>query len=497
MPPQLALAACVVFVGVTLLVHHLCSKHVSPAVWISAIWMAIIGSRPVTFWFSYADSSSSAGANLDGSSLDMTIYSVLIGAGVMVLMGRRERFADWFTYNKTITIFLCWVGLSVLWSDIPLPAFKRYIKLLGMFVMVMILATEDNPVEAIKAAMKRCAYLLIPTSMLLIKYYQGYGVSFDIWSGEKMITGVTVHKNLLGQLALIIGLAFLWIYQSRLAEGFAAGKPGRLQKWEFAHDLLIGATAIRLLFMCNSKTSLVAFMFGVALFYFQGIRFVRGHTGIYLAVFAVVFGVLEVTFSIYEPIVRALGRDPGLTNRIDIWTTLLPLQPNVLLGAGHESFWTNEVQQALAAVEISEYVSESHNGYLEVYLAYGLIGLAIFLGVIVSTYRNCQYLVRNHFGYGRFAYSFLIVVLTYNMTEAAYRGLALVPLVFYLLSIDLHKREQEQPSWRTAPARPAVAQPQIAATAAAPAMPAARPLRPGQVSPRWQFKPPSVPQPQR
>jgi O-antigen ligase len=492
-PPFVAFVACLVFVAAALLLHRASTKHVSAAVWISAIWMAIIGSRPVTFWFDRF--STRAEANLDGSSLDMTIYSVLIGAGIIVLIRRGKRFADWFTYNKAITLLLVYIGLSVLWSDIPLPAFKRYVKLLGMFVMVMILATEDDPIEAVKAALKRCAYLLIPTSMLLIKYYPEYGVSYDIWSGDRMINGVTIHKNLLGQLSLIVGLAYLWIYHSRLSEGFAAGKVGRIQKWEFALDLLIGFTAIRLLILCNSKTSLVAFMFGVVLYFFQGFKAVRGRTGIYIAVVAILLGTLEVTFGFYEPLLRALGRDPTLTNRTIIWSTLLPLQPNILLGAGHESFWTPEVQRALGEADISERVNESHNGFLEIYLAYGLIGLALFLAVIVSTYRNCQYLVRTYFGYGRFAYSFLMVVLTYNMTEAAFRGLALVPLVFYLLSIDLHLRSQEQPVTQRVPLRtagvpPSRPRPQIVSSA-----PRTPPLRPGQVSPRWQFRPSRLAQP--
>jgi exopolysaccharide production protein ExoQ len=493
MPPPLAFALCLVFLAGALLLHVACSKHVSGAVWIPAIWMAIIGSRPITFWFQRY--SSSAESNMDGSSLDMVIYSGLIAAGVIVLMQRGKRFADWFTYNKAITILLVYIGLSLLWSDIPLPAFKRYIKLLGMFVMVMILATDDNPVEAIKVAIKRCAYLLIPTSMLLIKYYPEYGVSFDYWTGQRMVSGVTIHKNLLGQLSLIVGLAFLWILHSRLTEGFAPGKEGKRQKWEFALDLLIGGTAMRTLILSDSKTSLVAFLFGVALFIFQGFKGVRGRTGIYISVIAVVVGTLEVTIGIYGPLLEALGRDPTLTNRTNIWTTLLPLQPNILLGAGHESFWTPAVQQVLADNNISAYVNESHNGFLEIYLGYGLIGLALYIAVIVSTYRNCQFLVRTQFSYGRFAYSFLMVVLLYNMTEAAFRGLALVPLVFYLLTIDLYPRSAVQPASRPVPAPAAGALPSTAPSPVALPAQKAPLLRPGQVSPRWQFKPPRAAHP--
>jgi exopolysaccharide production protein ExoQ len=491
MPPPVALAACLVFLVAALILHHRCTKHVSGAVWISAIWMAIIGSRPVTFWF--GGFSTRAEASLEGSSVDMLIYSALIGAGVVVLVNRSRRFENWFAYNKAITILLVYIGLSVLWSDIPLAAFKRYIKLIGMFVMVLILSTDDNPVEAIKAAIKRCAYLLIPTSMLLIKYYPQFGLAFDYWTGERMMNGVTIHKNLLGQLSLIVGLAFIWIYHSRLTEGFATGPEGKRQKWEFALDLLVGATAIRTLILCDSKTSLVAFILGALLYFFQGLKFVRGRTGIYISVIAIVVGALELTVGLYAPVLEALGRDPTLTNRTLIWATLLPLQPNILFGAGHESFWTAAVQRALGAANISEYVNESHNGFLEIYLGYGLVGLSLYLVVIVSTYRNVQFLVRTYFGYGRFAYAFLMVVLAYNMTESAFRGLALIPLVFYLLSIDLRQHAVEQPAMKPVPARSSSAVRSALPATPAPAASRQPPsLRPGQISPRWQFKAPKV-----
>ena len=73
--------------------------------------------------------------------------------------------------------------------------------------MVLVLWTDPFPVRAITAAIKRCAYILVPLSVLFCKYYEHLGRTFDAW-GNFGYTGVTTDKNMFGYLLFAFGLFF-------------------------------------------------------------------------------------------------------------------------------------------------------------------------------------------------------------------------------------------------------------------------------------------------
>ena len=65
--------------------------------------------------------------------------------------------------------------VSLLWSDFPDVAFKRWTKALGDLVMVLVVLSDREPISAVKRLFSRTEFLLIPLSVLLIKYYPTLG----------------------------------------------------------------------------------------------------------------------------------------------------------------------------------------------------------------------------------------------------------------------------------------------------------------------------------
>src|SRR5438876_6783283 len=76
--------------------------------------------------------------------------------------------------------------------------------------MALILLTDPDPEEAIVRLMKRSAYLLVPMSILFIKYYPELGRGFDEWTGAAMNYGIYGDKNGLGWTCMILGFFFFW-----------------------------------------------------------------------------------------------------------------------------------------------------------------------------------------------------------------------------------------------------------------------------------------------
>ena len=178
MPTSLALLLTLAFVVFLFRRDFREKPNVTGALWIPILWFLIIGSRPITAWLNLCGVSVS-GSMEDGSPADATVYFALIVAGLCVLIKRRINLGEVVRNNRLLAAFLIYCLVSVLWSDFPLVSFKRWIKILGHPIMALIIFTEPDPEEALIRLLKRCAYVLIPVSILFIKYFPAWGRGFE------------------------------------------------------------------------------------------------------------------------------------------------------------------------------------------------------------------------------------------------------------------------------------------------------------------------------
>jgi O-antigen ligase len=122
----------------------------------------------------------------------------------------------------------------------------------------------------------------------------------------------------------------------------------------------------------------------------------------------------------FASIVHALGRQTNLTGRTDLWHAILGVNINPWIGTGFMSFWLGSRLQFLWGM-FSFYPQEAHNGYLEIYINLGWIGLAFFGLLLATGYRNIVASFRRDPAMGTFQLAYFVVALTYNLTEAAFR----------------------------------------------------------------------------
>jgi len=130
-------------------------------------------------------------------------------------------------------------------------------------------------------------------------------------------------------------------------------------------------------------------------------------------------------------LVEKLGRDPTLTGRTELWGQVLKLTPNPVLGTGFESFWLGERLEKLWSI-YWWHPNESHNGYLEVYLNLGWIGVVLLALLLVTGYRSVIRLLSREPEAGRICLAYFFVGVAYNFTEAAIKTTGLVWIAFML-----------------------------------------------------------------
>src|SRR5262245_46982445 len=241
--------------------------------------------------------------------------------------------------------------------------------------MALIILTEPNPDQAVKTLLKRCAYVVVPVSILFIKYYPRLGRAFDPWGGGAMYTGISTNKNGLGSDVMILGFFFFWyLLQTRQTERSTQ----RRNELRLIAGFLIGI--LYLLRLAHSATSSTSLCVGILVVLFVGSRFInKNFIGTYLLTALVLIVVAELTFGISSNYSEALGRGSGLSGRTRIWSALLEVDINPVFGTGFESFWLAKWRlQQLAGIFYYP-INEAHNGYLETYVNLGLIGVFLLI----------------------------------------------------------------------------------------------------------------------
>jgi exopolysaccharide production protein ExoQ len=408
----------------------------STALWIPVMWLFIAASRNVSDWLQMSSGGSTD--YTEGSPLDRTVLTLILLLGVIVIISRYGRMGALLRSNAPILLFFFYCGVSVFWSDFPDVASKRWFRACGDVVMVLIVLSERDWQAAFRQLLSRLGFVLVPLSILFIRYYPELGRRYSR-AGRPFWVGVATDKNALGMICLIFGLAsvfrFLQLYEEK--------KPNRKTGQLIAQGALIAMT-VYLLKEADSATALSCFgLAGSVMVLTYLYAWARKPAVMHLMVVAV----LSVAFSalflgIGSGLVEDLGRESTLTGRTAIWQSALGLVRNPLFGTGFESFWIGPRLRQVE-IDINQGVNQAHDGYIEIFLNLGWVGIALLGGLIVTGYRRIVPAVRQRTQLGSLRLAFLIVALAYNFTEGGFKMMHPVWIVF-LLTIAIVPRNPSQ-----------------------------------------------------
>src|ERR1039458_1494892 len=237
----------------------------SPALWIPTVWLLFAGSRSPAAWLNAGPAITSADQyNIEANPINVAVFSLLVAAGLIVLIHRGDQVGALLRENWPILLFFAYCALSTLWSDYPGAAFRKWLRSLGDPVMVLIVLTDSEPVTALKRLFARAGFLLLPLSVLFIKYYPALGRRVSN-SGMESI-GVSQQKNGLGVVCLVLGLGCLW----QFLEHYQTKDEPQRGRHLLAQGAIL-AMVVWLLRMSDSVTSLSCFLMATSLYLVTGL----------------------------------------------------------------------------------------------------------------------------------------------------------------------------------------------------------------------------------
>ena len=438
MPPFLALCLWLILLLALLRFDPARESGTSFALWVPLIWMFIVGSRLPSQWFG-VQVASAAHAVEDGNSLDRAIFSLLILLAIGILMSRGFNWGSFFSRNLTLIAFLSFALVSVLWSDFTFVALKRWFRDLGNYLMILVVLSDPRPLDAARTLIRRFCYLLIPLSILLIKYYNYLAIHYSFWTGAQEYVGAATSKNMLGNVCLISAIYFFWDTVTRWPDRKEPRTKRILQL-----NVAFMAMTLWLLRLSSSTTSRVCLIIGCLVIVAVRSRWGKRHPRFLRTLIPASFGlyvILAFGFDLNGQLAFQLGRDPTLTDRTIIWKTVLSEHTNPFVGTGYESFWLGPRLQRVWQVVFG--VNEAHNGYLDIYLNLGGIGLVLLFAFLIASYRAICKKFASSFDLAALSIAVWTVILFYNITEAAFKG-GLLWMVLLLGAIVIPERAEDR-----------------------------------------------------
>jgi exopolysaccharide production protein ExoQ len=370
--------------------------------------------------------SSQEQTNIKAASADVDTYSVAIEAGlytfggILALMRWRRvlRAARTVWPLLALAAFAC---LSTTWSVEPIVTLRRSVALLAATTMAIYVG-ERYSIQAFARLLARTFCFMMMLIVLLYLVAPEYVVDYSAYGGAWK--GLSTYKNTFGE-HMAVALVLLVLVRFRR---FA---------WTRYVFLLAAAS---LLLLSRSATAVLCGVLGLATIPLWRLMHGKQRSFAYLLLTLLLVAGIYCILAFPEPLFQILGRDATLTGRTRLWTMLLPVIANrPILGYGYAAFWTGLKPEVLGIwIEAGRLVPVADNGYFDLCLSLGAVGVCLFLYVFVRAFRSAIEFTSEPALIGVWPVTYLCIFAVDNICESGLLTRGTFPfLVFAILTTSL------------------------------------------------------------
>lgn len=368
------------------------------------------------------------------------VYLFLFLSSIVILSQSFNKVISLIKSEKYLSLFIFLCLISAFWSDYSLLSIKRSFQLFVIFIVIVEALVIIEPNTLLKQLK------MVVSIYLFFNLYAGRFVPaatdpiFQTWRG------IEIQKNHLAQTSiycLLSSIVFFSFNKKLFAKIF---------------DSLLIFISVLLIYKAHSSTAILVLAMIVFVGFIFQIESIFSKFGygrsllILIFVFILGFTLIFLIFSseIFELIPGYFGKDMTLSGRSDIWKFVWnDIEKRLLLGYGFATYWIMGSARLEIFADIFEgfQVNQAHNGFIEIMLQLGIMGVISFIILLVA-YGFRMFKVNSNL-----AILIFVAILTLNYTESAlfkvgfgvttfyfmatYLGLSL----FYFKIKDVHKSE--------------------------------------------------------
>ncbi|MEC4812612.1 MAG: O-antigen ligase family protein [Scytonema sp. PMC 1069.18] len=344
----------------------------------------------------------SMGDVLPAALVSLIRYLVWFGSTIIVV----------YEWKKTLLIGirdLCLLTLTLLsllsfsWSIFPDFTYSNMKEVLMMTFFGIYLATRfslKEQVQLIAQTLLIGAFLSIFFALVIPGVGKHGADHPGAWKG------IFGYKNNLGSMMVLNSLAF-----------FSLPK-----KTPFLYRWGVFVLSLVLMLLSTSKTSLVlSFLLIFMISFYKNFRWQGKISVIFVDIGVLVLGCVSViVLSNWVEIISGLGKDPTITGRTPLWShAIYRLMERPFFGYGRGAYWAPGSKYAYEARVADWIPPHAHNGFIDIALDIGLIGLSLFLiSYLITFFISLKRAYGTEDREELLPLAFLILLAMNNMTES-------------------------------------------------------------------------------
>ncbi|MEE2024478.1 O-antigen ligase family protein [Alkalimonas mucilaginosa] len=311
-----------------------------------------------------------------GGSFARQIIFIFFFGGALAIFLKKQNVSE-LQKIPLLLLFMGWCFLSIFWADHPAISVRR-VALLLITVSTIFMLISCMTLDQTIICITRVLATLVIISLIAMPVLPGAvhtGAELFDTGLEGNWKGIFIHKNHAGPALMVAISLFLYQYYHK-----------RSYVW-----LVLVFLAFIFLVFTKSKTSIAllmpSLMFGYLLYKTLHLKSFSNIVGIiYICILSLLFILRE---PIIDSFVSILDNPEAFTGRATIWDIILrAIQDHFWFGIGYGSVWSVGedmlvAEYAFGWVDWVFTLTHAHNGYLEVLISLGIIGLTLCLATFV------------------------------------------------------------------------------------------------------------------
>jgi O-antigen ligase len=335
------------------------------------------------------------------ATVALAVYVILVAFWLCNL----RVLTDALRSSKLLLSLIALAVVSASWSPDPAVSAKRAVLLLATTLFGIYFAARfdsDGQLRIIAVTMA----IALGASIIMALAFPSYGTQAEMGGAWR---GIFWHKNQFGKIGVLSAFVFLLLRKQT---------PSRRWFWNLALVLALVAVVLS-----RSATAIVVVLaVGLSLIAVNILRLpVRLGIPVACIALAMTTSAAVLATANMDFVFASLGREATLTGRTDIWTALkVPIAKHLWLGYGYGGYWLGPGSESEAVAEDAHWdVKYAHNGFLDMTLQLGAVGLAAFSLLFWMYTRAALRLARSQRGGASlWPVCYLVFMLCYNFSDS-------------------------------------------------------------------------------